>query len=30
MAAKEMGMNNTRIEKAKCIGRKEWQEGSFP
>jgi len=30
MAAKEMGKNNTRIEEVKCIGRKQWQEGSFP
>jgi len=25
-----MGMNNTRKEYEKCIGREEWQEGSFP
>ena len=30
MVAKEMGMNNTRKEEEKCIGRKAWQEGSFP
>jgi len=30
MAAKEMGMSNTRTEEVKCIGRNEWQEGSFP
>jgi hypothetical protein len=25
-----MGMNNTRKEEEKCIGRTEWQEGSLP
>jgi hypothetical protein len=30
MAAEVMGMNNTRKEEEKYIGRKEWQEGSFP
>jgi hypothetical protein len=30
MTAKEMGMNNTRKEEEKCIGRTEWQESSFP